>query len=142
MIPVAWAKLLLDLSEHNPSQFSAWPSVLHPPGACFYWKGVPKRALEWIVDNNVPLWPAQGSSVPPTYRQYKEVLVAPPTITAELLDAFASVGLVITQPPQDVYNLAREIRCDQLLTPELAHETILVRLDTCFGLVLLADQPL
>ena len=142
MIPVAWAKLLLDLSEHNPSPFSAWPSVLHPSGACSYWQSVPKRALEWIVDNNVPLWPVRGSSVPPTYGQYKKVLVAPPTITTELLDAFASIGLVITQPPQDVYNLAQEIRCDQLLTPELAHETILVRLDTSFGLVLLADQPL
>ena len=68
--------------------------------------------------------------------------MASPTITAELLDAFCSIGLVITQPPQDVYSLAQEIRCDQLLTPELAHETILVRLDPSFGLVLLAYQPL
>ena len=94
------------------------------------------------MKNNIPVWPVQGSSVSPTYSRYKEVLVASPTITAELLDAFCSIGIVITQPPQDIYDLAQEIRCDQLLTPELAHETILVRLDTVFGLVLHAYQPL
>ena len=142
MIPVAWAKLLVDLSKYNPSPFSAWPSAIRSPGACSYWQSVPKRALEWIVENNIPVWPVQDSSVPPTYDRYKEVLVASPTITTELLDALSSIGLAITQPPQDVYNLAQEIPCDQLLTPELARETILVRLDTSFGLVLLTYQPL
>ena len=83
--------------------------------------------MRWIVNNNVPVWPVQGPSIPPAYHRCEEVLVAPPSITMALLDAFASVGLTITQPPQEVYDLVHEIQCHQLLTPELAHATILVR---------------
>ena len=129
MIPVAWAKLLLDLSGLNHSLFSAWPSTRRAPGGCSYWYRVPGEALRWIVSNNIPVWPVQGPTAPPTYHRYEEVLIAPPDITAALLDAFASIGLTITKPPQEVYDLACAVQCHRLLTPELAHATILVRLD-------------
>ena len=128
MIPVAWAKLLLDLSGFNRSLFSAWPSTRRVPGGCSYWHCVPGEALKWIVNNNTPIWPVQRPSTPPTYHRYEEVLIAPSDITATLLDAITSIGLTVTQPPQEVYDLARAVQCYRLLTPELAHATILVRL--------------
>jgi len=81
------------------------------------------------MENNIPVWPIQGPSVPPVYRRYEEVLIAPVDITTTLLDAFASIGLAVTQPPQEVYKLACVVQCHRLLTPELAHATILVRLN-------------
>jgi hypothetical protein len=81
------------------------------------------------MDNNIPVWPVRGSSMPSTYHRYEEILIAPPDVTAALLDAFASIGLTVTQPPQEVYDLARVVQCHRLLTPELAHATILV----CLG---------
>jgi len=66
--------------------------------------------------------------MPPTYHRYEDVLIAPPNITMALLDAFASVGLAVTQPPKEVYDLLHALQCHRLLTPELAHATILVRL--------------
>lgn len=126
MIPVAWAKLLLDLSEFNLSLFSAWPSTRRIPGGCSYWQCVPEEALRWMIDNNIPVWPVRGPSALPTYHRYEEVLIAPPGITVALLDAFASIGLAITQPPQEVYDLAHMVQCHRLLTPELVHTTILV----------------
>ena len=84
------------------------------------------------MENNIPVWPVRGSPMSPTYHRYEEVLIAPPDVTMELLDAFASVGLVVTQPPKEVYNLPCMVQCHRLLTPELAHATILVRLyDFC-----------
>ena len=80
--------------------------------------------------------------MPPTYHRYEEVLIAPPDVTMELLDAFASVGLVVTQPPQEVYNLLCTVQCHRLLTPELAHDTILVRLNDFCAATSLTDKPL
>lgn len=79
--------------------------------------------------------------MPPTYHRYEDVLVAPPNITTALLDAFASIGLTVTKPPQEVYDLARAVRCNRLLTPELAHATILVRLGDFCAIVFLTDEP-
>ena len=141
MIPVAWSKLLLDLSERNPSRFLAWPSASNVLGGCSYWQSVPKKALEWIMSNDVPLWPVQGSS-PPNYRRLTEVLVAPPKVSVELLDAFRSIGLVVSQPPQEVYSLACEAQCHHLLTPELAHVTILVCLCASCASLHLTDKIL
>ena len=135
MIPVAWAKLLLDLSELNLSLFLGWPSTPHMSVGCSYWQDVPRKTLQWILDNDVPLWPARGS-VPPTYHRYNKILIAPPAITMELLDAFASIGLVVSQPPQGVYDLAHGVQCHQLITPELVHTTILVCFNAFFATVL------
>ena len=141
MIPVAWAKLLLDLSERNPSRFLAWPSTSNVAGGCSYWQSVPKKALEWIMNSDVPLWPVHGSS-PPNYRRLTEILVAPPTVSLELLDALTSIGLVISQPPREIYDLACEAQCHHLLTPELAHAAILVCLYVSCAPLLLTDQIL
>ena len=80
--------------------------------------------------------------MPPTYHRYEEVLIAPPDVTMELLDAFASVGLVVTQPPKEVYNLPCMVQCRRLLTPELTHAAILVRLTDLCAATSLADKPL
>jgi hypothetical protein len=77
--------------------------------------------------NNVPVWPVHGFSTPPTYRPYQEILIAPPNLAVALLDAFAFIGLYVTQPPQDVFNYLLEVpQCHRILTPELASATILV----------------
>jgi hypothetical protein len=142
LIPMAWAKLLFDLSKRDLTLFSAWPSTQHVSIGCSYWQGVPEEALRQIMDNNISVWPVRGSSTPLTHHRYEEVLVAPPDITMMLLDAFTSIGLIVTQPPQEVYNLTRTVRQDRLLTPELVHATILVRLgDFCPG-VFHTDKPL
>lgn len=138
MIPVAWAKLLLDLSKINHTLFLAWPSTQRVPGGCSYWQHVPGEALRWAIDNNIPIWPVQGPSILPTYHPYKEILIACPDTTMALLDALTSVGLAVTQPPQEVYDLSCAAQCHQLLTPELAHTTILVCLNNfCSHLFLL-----
>ena len=67
--------------------------------------------------------------MPPVYHQYGDILIAPADITVELLDVFASVGLAVTQPPQEVYDLVCIVQCSKVLTPELAHATILVCLN-------------
>lgn len=92
------------------------------------------------MNNNLPIWPIQGPSTPQTYRPYQEVLIAPPNITIALLDAFAFVGLPITQPPQDLYNLLHKIQSHQLLTPELASATIMVCLYDFFEANAIADK--
>ena len=134
MIPAAWAKLLLKLSELNPSLFSTWPSKRRVSGGCSYWHCVPAEGLKWIIKNNIPVWPVRGSSAPPTYHRYEEVLIAPPGVTTALLESFASIGLTATQPPQEVYDLAHEVQCYRLLTPELAHSSILVCLSDFYTL--------
>ena len=63
------------------------------------------------------------------YHRYGDILIAPVDITVELLDVFVSVGLAVTQPPQEVYDLVCVVQCSKLLTPELAHATILVCLN-------------
>lgn len=142
MIPVAWAKLLLDLSQLDPSPFSAWPFTHGAPSGCSYWQYVPGGTLGWIMENNIPVWPVQGSSTPPTYRPYQEVLIASPNLTIALLDAFASIGLSITQPPQDVYDyLLKVSQCHRILTPELASATILVCLNSFCTVDFVADEP-
>lgn len=94
------------------------------------------------MDDNIPIWPVQGPSIPPTYRQYKEILIAPPDVTVLLLGAFASVGLAITQPPQDVYNLVYTIQRHRLLTPELAHAALLVRFNhLCAAVFFFIENP-
>lgn len=126
MIPVAWANLLQDLSKFNPSPFFAWPSKQSVPSGCSYWQGVPDKALRLIMGNNLPVWPARGFSTLLTYYRYEEILITPPNATIALLDAFASIGLPITQPPQEVYDLLHTVKCHRLLTPELASATISV----------------
>ena len=140
MIPVAWAKLLLDLSEFDRGLFSAWPSTQHVLGGCSYWLCVPGETIRWIMDNNIPVWPIQQSSMSPMYYRYEEVLIAPADITAAVLDAFASVGLAVTQPPQEVYDLACVAQSHKLLTPELAHANILVCLGVLYPSSLSTDK--
>ena len=139
VIPVAWAELLLHLSKLNPNQFSAWPSTHPTPSGCSYWQHVPGKTLEWIMDNNVPVWPVQGSSNLPTYHPYQDIIIAPPppNIPIELLDALAFVGLLVTQPPQGVYNLPGVPKCHRLLTPELASAAIMVCIHYFVSLTLL-----
>ena len=139
MIPVAWAKLLLDLSEFDLNPFLAWPSALRIPVGCSYWQGVPRKTLQWILDNNLLLWPAR-EAIPPTYHRYNEVLIAPPAIATELLDAFTSMGLIVSQPPQGVYDLIFKTQCHRLLTPELVHTTIMVRFIASCDTVLITDR--
>ena len=141
MIPVAWAKLLLNLSGLNRSLFSTWPSTRRVPGSCSYWQCVPGEALKWIVNNNVPIWPVRGPSTLPAYHEYEEVLIVPPDITTALLDALTSTGLAVTQPPPEVYDLACAIQCHRFLTPELAHATISVCLNDFCAIVFLTDNP-
>lgn len=111
------------------------------PSGCSYWRCVPEKALKWIVDNNIPLWPIRGPSSTLAYHPYKEILIAPLNIDIALLDVFASIGLAVTQPPQEVYDLAHTIKCHQLLTPELAHSTILVCFHDFCAAASSADKP-
>lgn len=76
--------------------------------------------------------------MPTTYNPYKDILIALPNTTVALLGAFVFLGLAITQPPQDVYNLLPVSQCHRLLTPELASATILV----CLGNFVLLNFPL
>ena len=138
---MAWAKLLLDLSKLDHSLFSVWPSTHHVSGGCSYWQCVPEKALKWIMDKNIPVWPVRQPYTLPVYHKYKAVLIAPPDITTELLDAFASTGLSVTQPPQEVYNLAHKLQFYRLLTPELVHAAILVCLQFTYKFFL-TDKPL
>jgi len=66
--------------------------------------------------------------MPPTYHRYDDVLIAPPDITT-LMDVLVSIGLAVAQPPKEVYDLVHMVQCHRLLTPELAHATILVCLN-------------
>ena len=127
VVPEAWTKLLLDLSKLNLSPFSVWPSKQHVSIGCSYWRSVPAETIRWIMDKRATVWPVRGPSTPPTYHRYDDVLIAPPTITTALLDVFASVGLTVTQPPQEVYDLVYSVDHHRILTPELAHAAILVR---------------
>ena len=79
--------------------------------------------------------------MPPEYHRYEDVLIAPANITVAMLDAFASAGLAVTQPPQGVYDLACIVQSHKLLTPELAYANILVCLDVFCPTIHFIDKP-
>lgn len=93
------------------------------------------------MENDIPVWPVQVTSTPPMYLPYQKVLIAPPDTTTALLDTFAFIGLPVTKPPKELYNLLHDVQCHRLLTPELASVAILVCLDVLYVASLLTHFP-
>ncbi|KAL4245751.1 hypothetical protein ABKN59_001667 [Abortiporus biennis] len=124
-IPKAWAYLLpklLDDLKTSSDIFHAWPpqSQRTPGGDPAYWQLLAFRTLQYIIEDNLAVWPlAHSNSIVP-FGSKNSTFIAT-SADAPLLQALANAGIHSTVPPAYIVDMLRthEMDCKWLNPTEV-----------------------
>ncbi|KAJ2918884.1 hypothetical protein MD484_g1554, partial [Candolleomyces efflorescens] len=121
-IPRAWLQLLKTITVHFPTTdiFSAWPVTKHfTESDSAYWASFSKNVLDKVVENHAAVWPVVNQDV---HEQLKDVFVAGPGTSKDVIHALADTGMKICHPPDHLFRMIEALpegkRC--VLTAECA----------------------
>lgn len=141
-IPQAWKLMLESLasSKKEIDIFTVWPPSQGSAtsGEAVYWHSLPSHLLDYLTSSTSSTWPlyVPRKSVSPTvkYLPLHLLITAEPSTSLNVLDALSLMGLHILRPPLYIYSLIKNTEKFRVLTPEVAHEALLVSLSISHSL--------
>lgn len=143
-IPQAWSRLIEEMVSRAlvSDIFSIWAPERSSGEIEAYYSKLPGQLVNFLLAEKSAVWPVYDPQDPSTqFGSFEALVVASPTERDCVLQALAKVGVSFTRPPKYIFELlSKSSRKPSILTPEMAHGLLLVRLFCLYSVPLLTRR--